>query len=74
MAQVIGHLGKPCSTVPAEDRVVDRYSGIVPELVQDVWRVAGFSGYADGLLWLCNPEEWQPGSRRMDLRPTTSVS
>ncbi|GEM34005.1 hypothetical protein NN3_50120 [Nocardia neocaledoniensis NBRC 108232] len=58
--RVLVNLGNPYATVPAEDRIVDRYSGVVPTLLQGVWKAAGFSGYADGLLWLCNPEEWQP--------------
>ncbi|MFD3428597.1 GAD-like domain-containing protein [Nocardia fluminea] len=60
LEQVLERLGKPYAPVAAEDRVVDRYEGVVPDLLLDVWRTVGFSGFADGLLWLCNPEEWQP--------------
>ncbi|MGW6426794.1 GAD-like domain-containing protein [Nocardia sp. NPDC055053] len=60
LERVVSRLGEPYAIVPAEDRVVDRYAAMVPDLLLDVWRAVGFSGYADGLLWLCNPEEWQP--------------
>ncbi|MFE9785852.1 GAD-like domain-containing protein [Nocardia salmonicida] len=58
--QAVSRLGTPYSTVAAEDRLVDRYAGRVPDLLLDIWRAVGFSGYADGLLWLCNPEDWKP--------------
>ncbi|MFI1238813.1 GAD-like domain-containing protein [Nocardia salmonicida] len=58
--QVLARLGAPYSVVPADNHIVDRYSGIVPDILLDVWRSAGFSGYSDGAFWLCNPDEWQP--------------
>ncbi|MFC6011507.1 GAD-like domain-containing protein [Nocardia lasii] len=58
--QVIARLGTPHSVVSADGSIIDKYVGVVPELLIDVWRAVGFSGYADGLLWLCNPDEWQP--------------
>ncbi|MFE6922455.1 GAD-like domain-containing protein [Nocardia sp. NPDC057663] len=60
LEQAISSLGSPYATVAAENSAIDGYAGRVPELLLDIWRTVGFSGYAEGLLWLCNPEEWQP--------------
>ncbi|MFC9967978.1 GAD-like domain-containing protein [Nocardia ignorata] len=57
--EVLARLGSPYFSIEAEDRIVEKYVGVVPDLLIDVWRAVGFSGFADGLLWLCNPEEWE---------------
>ncbi|MGM7646434.1 GAD-like domain-containing protein [Nocardia sp. JW2] len=58
--RVVSKLGIQFSSVPAPASTIDKYVGAVPSLLIDVWRSVGFSGYADGLLWLCNPDEWLP--------------
>ncbi|MGW5440952.1 GAD-like domain-containing protein [Nocardia asteroides] len=60
LEQALSRLGKPHSIVAGESGVIERYRGVVPDLLLEVWREVGFSGFAKGLLWLCNPEEWQP--------------
>ncbi|MFD3706539.1 GAD-like domain-containing protein [Nocardia sp. NPDC058658] len=60
LERVLADLGDPYMTVEADVDAVDQYVGMVPDLLLDVWRTVGFSGYAGGLLWLCNPAEWQP--------------
>jgi hypothetical protein len=35
-----------------------KYKNKLPDQLLEYWRVAGWSGFADGLFWLVNPEEW----------------
>ncbi|MFC6011502.1 GAD-like domain-containing protein [Nocardia lasii] len=60
LERVLADLGDPCMSVTADHCIIDKYIGVVPDLLLDVWRTIGFSGYAEGLLWLCDPAEWQP--------------
>ncbi|WP_410871439.1 GAD-like domain-containing protein [Nocardia sp. A7] len=60
LAQALDKLGKAYMTAEPAGRAAEMLSGVVPDLLLDVWRAVGFSGYADGLFWLCDPEEWMP--------------
>lgn len=44
--------------VPAER--FSEFAGSVPDLLIDFWREFGYSGFHNGLLWICDPVEWQP--------------
>ncbi len=59
LEKALSSLGEPYEMIASDSDLIDRYVGRVPSILIDIWRTAGFSGYADGLLWLCNPEEWQ---------------
>lgn len=39
---------------------IDRYRGKLPEQLLAYWGGHGWCGYADGLFWTVNPEEYQP--------------
>lgn len=52
--------GPPYTSIPVPSDHYEKYKGIVPELLLEVWRTFGFSGFQDGLVWLCDPEVWQP--------------
>jgi hypothetical protein len=44
--------------VPASS--IDRYRGKLPDQLLDYWQEHGWCGYADGLLWTVNPQEYEP--------------
>lgn len=52
--------GAPTSAQPAAPDRVDQFQGVVPDLLLTFWRELGFSGFGDGLFWLCDPVAWQP--------------
>lgn len=52
--------GSPTATVPVPQERFAQFTGQVPDLLLDFWRVFGFSGFADGLWWICDPVQWQP--------------
>jgi len=41
---------------PSED-VISRYDGVLPDQLLTHWREAGWCSYADGLLWVVDPDE-----------------
>lgn len=45
-------------TVPAA--AISRYKGKVPEQLLAYWQDHGWSGYADGLFWTVDPQEYEP--------------
>ena len=48
--------GHDCQPVP-EERIAS-YADRLPEPLLEFWRVEGFCGYNDGLLWFVDPEEY----------------
>lgn len=44
--------------VPAES--IERYKGKLPEQLLAYWQEHGWCGYADGLLWTVDPQEYEP--------------
>ncbi|MFG1790432.1 GAD-like domain-containing protein [Nocardia sp. NPDC049149] len=51
--------GRPSFSVPVPVERFEQYGGQVPNFLLDLWRELGFAGFRKGLLWLCDPEEWQ---------------
>lgn len=39
---------------------LERYRGHLPNKLLQYWQTYGWSGYADGLFWTVNPEEFEP--------------
>ncbi len=54
--------GEPTCRVEAPPDRIDQLRGWVPDAMHDYWQTFGFSGFADGLLWLCDPIQWQPAA------------
>jgi hypothetical protein len=52
--------GAPTYTVDVPPERYDRFSGVVPDLLLTFWREFGFSGFGNGLFWICDPVAWQP--------------
>lgn len=44
--------------VPAAS--IERHRGHLPDQLLQYWQAYGWSGYADGLFWTVNPEEFEP--------------
>jgi hypothetical protein len=38
----------------------DEFAGVLPDLMLTFWREFGFSGFGDGMLWICDPVAWRP--------------
>ncbi|GAA5102684.1 GAD-like domain-containing protein [Nocardia iowensis] len=51
--------GRPSFSVPTPEERFEKYAGLLPNFLLDLWRELGFAGFRKGLLWLCDPEEWQ---------------
>ncbi|GEM34033.1 hypothetical protein NN3_50400 [Nocardia neocaledoniensis NBRC 108232] len=51
--------GEPLDRVPVPESYFDEY-GELPDVVRAFWREVGFAGFDKGLLWVCDPREWQP--------------
>jgi hypothetical protein len=51
---------------PAFDRqyvphsTIDRYKGKLPDQLLTYWKEYGWCGYADGLFWTVNPQDYEP--------------
>jgi hypothetical protein len=51
---------------PAVDRIyvptssIERYRGKLPDQLLAYWKEHGWCGYADGLFWTVNPQEYEP--------------
>ena len=44
--------------VPASS--IERYRGKLPDQLLAYWQEHGWSGYADGLFWTVDPQEYEP--------------
>ncbi|MFE3230177.1 GAD-like domain-containing protein [Nocardia sp. NPDC059228] len=52
--------GRPTMSVAVPVERFEQYAGQVPDFLLDLWRGFGFAGFRKGLLWLCDPVQWQP--------------
>jgi hypothetical protein len=55
----IGKFGEPThqTTVPAES--IERWSGRLPDQLLTYWQQEGWCGYANGLLWTVDPDDYE---------------
>jgi hypothetical protein len=60
MQELLDEWGRPTHPVPAPPERIAQFAGRVPDGMLELWREVGFSGFQDGLLWLCDPVAWQP--------------
>ncbi|WP_207843527.1 GAD-like domain-containing protein [Williamsia soli] len=51
--------GAPIDQRAVPDSYFDEYSNL-PDIVHSFWREVGFAGFDQGLLWVCDPHDWQP--------------
>ncbi|WP_147681099.1 GAD-like domain-containing protein [Actinomyces ruminicola] len=45
---------------PASEQHLERFKGVLPASVVQLWRRFGFDGFGDGRWWFTDPLEWQP--------------
>lgn len=51
---------------------VERYRGVLPDLLLAIWETVGFSAYSNGGLWLVNPSDYDVILKRI-LKPTVFI-
>ncbi len=52
------NFGQPIEKQDVPESAFKRYQGILPDQLLQYWREVGWCGFANGLFWLVNPEEW----------------
>lgn len=57
--EITNKWGRPTTFRSAPADRFEKYAGVVPNLLLSVWQELGFSGFYDGLYWICDPVEWQ---------------
>lgn len=50
--------GPAVHSIPVAPEVFDRYREILPNRLLAYWQAYGFCGYADGLFWTVNPDDY----------------
>lgn len=55
----IEKFGEPTHPRPVTADEVERYRGLLPDKLLEYWQDVGWSGFADGLFWLVNPEDYE---------------
>ncbi|MFI1915929.1 GAD-like domain-containing protein [Nocardia sp. NPDC020380] len=60
VSEVTNKWGQPSHSTPVPPQHFRKYAGQVPDYLLDLWRHLGFAGFQKGMLWLCDPEKWQP--------------
>lgn len=58
MEMFIEEFGEPTHPRPVTAEEVERYRGVLPDLLLEYWQDMGWSGFADGLFWLVNPADY----------------
>lgn len=51
--------GPPLDQTTVPDSYFDEYEDL-PDILHSLWREVGFAGFDNGLLWACDPHQWQP--------------
>ena len=61
MGAYFGYRGGPLGVGEAASReVLERFEGVFPASILQIWRSVGFDGFAHGRHWITNPLEWAP--------------
>lgn len=54
----IVEMGEATSYCAVPSASIDKYRGILPEVLLKYWKEEGWCGYADGLFWTVNPDDY----------------
>ena len=61
MKAYFGYRGGPLGVgKAASPEVLERFEGVFPASILQIWRSVGFDGFANGRHWITNPLEWAP--------------
>lgn len=58
-AWFIGKFGEATHRVEASADTIERWRGRLPEQLMTYWREEGWCGYANGLFWSVNPDDYE---------------
>ncbi|MFE3187585.1 GAD-like domain-containing protein [Nocardia sp. NPDC059240] len=59
VSDITDHWGQPTSSAAVPAETFDRYADLAPGFLLELWRELGFAGFRKGMLWLCDPVQWQ---------------
>ena len=51
--------GPPIATRDVPPEKIEKFRGKLPDKLLEYWQVYGWCGYAKGLLWTVDPDEWE---------------
>ncbi|WP_426151545.1 GAD-like domain-containing protein [Pseudomonas sp. DC3000-4b1] len=54
------HVGDGFDRRNVSDTSIRRYKGRLPDRLMEYWQAYGWCGYADGLFWTVNPQDYEP--------------
>jgi len=54
----IEEMGEATSHEVADPVVIEKYTNILPGSLLKIWKEEGWNGYANGLFWLVNPDDY----------------
>jgi len=55
----IEDFGEATHHQPVPPEAIERYRGVLPDQLLTYWQEEGWCGYADGLFWTVNPEDYE---------------
>lgn len=55
----IESVGEPCAYIEVPSLAYTKYKGILPDALLSYWEEYGWSPFANGLIWLTNPENYE---------------
>jgi len=55
----IESVGEPCAYIEVPSLAYTKYKGILPDALLSYWEEYGWSPFANGLIWLTNPEDYE---------------
>lgn len=55
----ISNVGEATSRIEVPEASIQKWRGKLPDQLLTYWREEGWCGYADGLFWTVNPDEYQ---------------
>ncbi|MCC3317060.1 GAD-like domain-containing protein [Nocardia africana] len=59
VSDITDHWGQPSFASPVPTQRFEAYAGLAPGFLLQLWRELGFAGFRKGMLWLCDPVQWQ---------------
>ena len=57
--EFIDVFGEATSHKPVPKKSVEKYRGVLPDLLLTYWENEGWNGYLNGILWIVDPEDYE---------------
>ena len=58
-SEFLEEFGHPFTSRSVNDAILQKYRGILPDQLLIYWQQYGFCGFADGLFWITNPDDYE---------------